>query len=372
MKRRRSIVLALLLLVLAPLAGGLIKGLRPGFFDYPPLEVAPPVHAPFSQPVFLLFAAAGLLAIAILLKPSWFGFGRSPTPPLDPRPSTLPPWGWFGLILTAVAWICAWGRFEWLGFMKDHMFAPLWFGYVFTMDGLVYRRTGSSLLARAPATFAALFPASAISWWYFEYLNRFVRNWWYRGIEDFGPLHYIFYSCICFATVLPGIFETYAWLKSFGHFGSGYSNGPALKPLPRPAVWGLVAIGIVLYVLLGAFPDPFFFATWLAPLLVLAGLLALTGIETPFHHLRSGNWRALIGLGTAALVCGFFWEMWNSHSLPQWNYGVPYVHAFKLFEMPAVGYTGYLPFGPVCWCFWLALREFLPGKARERLAGLDL
>jgi hypothetical protein len=50
----------------------------------------------------------------------------------------------------------------------------------------------------------------------------------------------------------------------------------------------------------------------------------------------------------AALVCGFFWEMWNWHSLAKWVYDVPYVTRFKIFEMPLLGYFGYLPFGWEC------------------------
>jgi hypothetical protein len=50
----------------------------------------------------------------------------------------------------------------------------------------------------------------------------------------------------------------------------------------------------------------------------------------------------------AALVCGFFWEMWNYGSLAHWEYAVPYVGQFRIFEMPLLGYAGYLPFGIEC------------------------
>jgi hypothetical protein len=50
----------------------------------------------------------------------------------------------------------------------------------------------------------------------------------------------------------------------------------------------------------------------------------------------------------AALCCGLFWEMWNAHSLARWQYALPYVERFRIFEMPALGYAGYLPFGLEC------------------------
>ena len=58
MKTRAIILIALVAVVLSPLAGGWIQGLRPGFFDYPPLEIEPPVHAPFSWPVFVAWSMA--------------------------------------------------------------------------------------------------------------------------------------------------------------------------------------------------------------------------------------------------------------------------------------------------------------------------
>uniref|UniRef100_UPI0030EBE9AF hypothetical protein n=1 Tax=Rhodohalobacter sp. 8-1 TaxID=3131972 RepID=UPI0030EBE9AF len=50
----------------------------------------------------------------------------------------------------------------------------------------------------------------------------------------------------------------------------------------------------------------------------------------------------------AALYCGFFWEMWNFYSEAKWIYNVPWVERFYLFEMPLLGYAGYLPFGVIC------------------------
>ncbi|MFA5903865.1 MAG: hypothetical protein WC836_07995, partial [Desulfobacula sp.] len=49
-----------------------------------------------------------------------------------------------------------------------------------------------------------------------------------------------------------------------------------------------------------------------------------------------------------SLVCGFFWEMFNFYSLARWQYSIPYVQVLHLFEMPILGYAGYLPFGLEC------------------------
>ena len=61
--------------------------------------------------------------------------------------------------------------------------------------------------------------------------------------------------------------------------------------------------------------------------------------------LRQGDWRLVIALACGALVCGWFWEMWNYWAFPKWQYDVSFVNFAHIFEMPLLGYGGYLPFG---------------------------
>ena len=361
MKRRFPSVLALCLLAALPLAGGMFGGLPDRFFAFPPLVVHKPVHAPFLAPVFFVFAAIGVFAAGLILFPRRFGFAPPPVPPTPP-PDRFPLHGQFGLGLMLVSWILAWGRFDLPGIAEQHTFFPLWLGFILAMDGWVFRRSGASLFARRRATFFLLFPVSALSWWYFEFLNRFVQNWWYPDRLDFGPVHYLVYSSLCFSTVLPAIFEIHAWLTSFPSLRVRYARGPRER-IPGAAAF-FFAVGAVLLPLIPLFPDPLFFATWIAPLALLAGALGLAGVESPFDPIKNGDWSAAITLALAALICGFLWETWNFPSSPRWEYAVPYLDRFHLFAMPAVGYTGYLPFGPICACFWLAWTALLPSKFR--------
>lgn len=64
--------------------------------------------------------------------------------------------------------------------------------------------------------------------------------------------------------------------------------------------------------------------------------------------MAAGHWNSIISSAVAALFCGVFWEMWNYYSLAKWEYSIPFVHRFKIFEMPILGYAGYLPFGLEC------------------------
>lgn len=370
MKTRGIIFTALGLLAGLPLAGGAARGLPEGFFSFPPLIHQPPAHAPFAWPVFAVFAAIGLLAMGLFFFPRRFGFsppracpvGESvpPSSPIRSRTARFPLHGKLGLGLLLVSWVLAWGRFDLPGIAEQHTFFPLWLGFIFTLDGLVFRRAGRSLWKNRRPAFVLLFPASALSWWYFEFLNRFVRNWWYPDRMDFDPVHYLVYSSLCFATVLPAVFEMRDLLASFPALRRRWANGPRWG-FPRAAA-AFFALGAILLPLVPLFPDPLFFATWVAPLALLAGALGLARVETPFDPMKRGDWSAVLLLAYAALACGFCWELWNFFSSPHWEYVVPYVNRFHLFEMPAVGFTGYLPFGPVCACFWLAWTSLLPKR----------
>ena len=77
--------------------------------------------------------------------------------------------------------------------------------------------------------------------------------------------------------------------------------------------------------------------------------------------MRDGRWRRIVLLALAALICGFFWEMWNYWSATKWAYAVPFVERFKIFEMPVLGFAGYLPFGLEC----AVVADAVPGVDSE-------
>ena len=81
----------------------------------------------------------------------------------------------------------------------------------------------------------------------------------------------------------------------------------------------------------------------------------------------NGDWRLVLLLFAAALICGVFWEMWNMYAWPKWVYTFPYLDQYKIFEMPVAGYLGYLPFGLDVWAltaliFPGVLRPLIPGE----------
>lgn len=99
---------------------------------------------------------------------------------------------------------------------------------------------------------------------------------------------------------------------------------------------------------IGRWPNYLFPLVWVGPLLLVVSLQVLVGRPTLLSPLTRGDWRGVWVPALAALICGVFWELWNWKSLAHWEYAIPFVHRFQLFEMPLLGYAGYLPFGLEC------------------------
>jgi hypothetical protein len=349
MLRMRFVVFlfsVVLLLGLPPL--GILLGGHPlaPYLEFPP-RTQYVRHAEFSWAVFILIATAIFAVLAPIIVrivhctcTAKLAAGRR-------RP--FPWWGWLGLCWTLCAWLLAWTRLEWMTPFQTWTFTPLWMGYLVTMNAVTWMRSGRSLLIQRPGAFAALFPISAIVWWYFEYLNRFVQNWHYDGAGDLSQADYILQATIPFSTVLPAVVSTYEFLATFPRLSCGLDRGPAFTMRHRARwAWVLLLLAGVVLMGLGLWPNMLFQLVWIAPLLVIVCVQGLWGHPTIFAPLVHGDWRSIWNAALAALICGFFWELWNWQSLAHWSYTIPYVDRFHLFAMPLLGYAGYLPFGLEC------------------------
>lgn len=375
-------------LVVVPLACAWLGGRRDlleGLRAFPPRtedwglrpELLWNARKPFSWPVFAAMAAGVLAVLAPFARrlacggrhggrpsragrgaeaPTVGGIGERLTP--DAECSTFKgekgagrfPWfGWAGAALGAVTWVLAWNRFAWFAPLQAHTFLPLWLAYILVVNALCVRRAGRCLMTSHPGPYALLFPVSAAFWWFFEYLNRYVWNWYYLGVGGMSAGEYAFFATCSFSTVLPAVTATAAWLSTFRAFADSRLCGFVRFDVHRPASVATLAVlaavgltGIVFW------PHLTYPLLWFSPLAVFLALQALKGEPTVLDTLRVGDWRLAVRFALAALICGFFWELWNFGSCAKWVYAVPYVHGFQVFEMPAVGFAGYLPFGLEC------------------------
>ena len=255
------------------------------------------------------------------------------------EPPRFAPQGWLGLLLLAVCWPLNWML---PGVRTAYLFFPLWLGYILTVDALVWRRTGASLWTRSRRGFVLLFILSVPGWWLFEIINWRTGNWDYLGAGAFTPLEYYALCTLSFSTVMPAVFETaelvrtFRWVKSF-------PAGARVPDTSRVGL-GLLFAGLVMLALTLAWPKYFYPLVWISLAFIFEPVNRRLGRPHFLAWLQHGDWRPVISLSLGALICGFFWEMWNFWSWPQWIYHTPGAQFLHVFAMPLLGYGGYIPF----------------------------
>lgn len=335
-----------------PLLGAVLAGRNAReYFRFPPS-----LDIPVDYPMFSWVAAVGVVAIVVAVAAPWVlsrctAVGTVSVPPrslADPDRG-FPRWGVAALVWTAAWWFLAWTRLDWFAPLQRYTFFPLWLGFILTVNASTTQRTGSCLMRRKPRRWVALFAVSAACWWGFEWLNRFVLNWHYLGVENFGPLGYAVHASLCFSTVLPAVAAVAEWIASHPAWTLRTSAGPRWTWLNhRPVGAALLLAGAAALLGTGARPLYFYAALWVAPLALLIAASVLLGYGGLPDELARGDWRRGATWMLAALTCGFFWELWNWRSEAKWIYTVPGVERWHVFEMPLLGYAGYLPFGLEC------------------------
>lgn len=337
----------LLLFVLGlPLLGTWLSGLSIWpFLTFPP-RPEPTNPGEVSWLLFLTTAfSLALVAMPFLLRFLTFSTFHS----TRIRISSFPIWGWYGLALLSVAWTAAWTRWPELAAIQLHTFTPLWLSYIVVVNALTISRTTHCLMVNQPKIFLSLFPISAVFWWIFEYLNRFVQNWYYLPNVEVDAFTYSFWGCLSFSIVLPAVYGTYEYLMSCHRLTAPFNNWWKIRIQHERSVgWTLVGAAGLGLVGIGVWPKILYPLLWLSPLLLLLAVQIFQGHDSILKRLQHGDWRPVVLPALSGLLCGFFWELWNSQSLAHWEYAIPYLHAYQIFEMPVLGYAGYLPFGLEC------------------------
>ena len=264
--------------------------------------------------------------------------------------------GWLGLILVAFGWIANWSM---TGMRTHILFFPLWLGYCLTVDALVVRQSGTSLLTRSRWKYAGLFLLSAPAWWLFEVINWRTQNWSYTGRDRFSDIEYMFWASLNFSTVIPAVFGsaelvgTFRWIEKLPRRWT-LREGRGVEAT-------LFALGWLMLALLLIWPRYFYPCVWLSLVFILEPVNVWLGNPSLLTFIRRGDWRPVASLALGCLICGFFWETWNIYSYPKWTYRIPFVGVCKIFEMPVLGYLGYIPFA------WelLALYHLVTGSMRQ-------
>ena len=266
--------------------------------------------------------------------------------------------GWIGLCLITIFWTMNWS----LDCPHTHWaFFPLWLGYCLTIDGLVLFRTNTSLLTRSWRKYAGLFIISAPVWWLFEIFNWRLQNWRYLGVENLTPMQYGFWTTLSFTTVIPAVFGSAELVASLDIIEK-LKRGFILRP-DKPTTICFFICGMIMLFLMLVWPRLFFPFLWLSLFFLLEPVNVWLGNRSFAEWTQKGDWRPVISLWLGVLLTAFFWEMWNYYSFPKWIYHVPWGGWYKVFEMPLLGYGGYLPFSLELFAFYHLFSSF--GNQKE-------
>jgi hypothetical protein len=164
---------------------------------------------------------------------------------------------------------------------------------------------------------------------------------------------------ISYATVLPGIFVTSDLMELlWGRVSSTCASECAAVSSKRQSIPSFLFIvsGLVLTAAPLIWPRYFFPAAWLGLIFLLDPLLERAGVQRLLLMSDPANRRRIYSLMLGGLFCGFLWEFWNYWAGSKWLYTLPFFGNWRVFEMPILGFLGFLPFALECWILYHLLR----------------
>ena len=179
-------------------------------------------------------------------------------------------------------------------------------------------------------------------------MNTRVQNWEYLlSAGRYSKLEYGLMSSVAFSTVVPALDAA---------CGLTVKLRRCVQESTIRNIWWyraqiLFGLGTTIWVFV--WPAVFYPFVWIAPFLVIDGIMGYKGKGSLVADILALKWQPVFGIAMGGLLCGFLWEFWNFWSTPKWIYHIPLLDFGRVFEMPILGYGGYVPFA---WSVYQLLR----------------
>jgi len=245
-------------------------------------------------------------------------------------------YGWAGLLLLIFSEYCLLRRIE---PFVTWFYCFAWWSYILTVDAVIYRLKGNSLILNRTKEFFSMIPWSIFIWLIFEAANLSLRNWYYINLPHSTVERWLGYA-IAYGTVLPGLFETTELLEVLGLFGNSKIKKTIISSGGHSILMFLGFLSLASSLLI---PEYCFPLIWVGFIFLLEPFNYRFGGKSLLRDLEEGNPRKIYLLLIAGLICGLLWEFWNFWALSKWVYTVPFFDKAKGIEMPALGFLGFLP-----------------------------
>ncbi|HSB75448.1 MAG TPA: hypothetical protein VLC12_07340, partial [Terriglobales bacterium] len=180
-----------------------------------------------------------------------------------------------------------------------------------------------------------------------------------------------------FATITPGILETADLVECFGLFPPAVRWRASSRTQILMVGWGASCL-IAPWLLPPGLAAYLFALVWVGFIFLLDPINYRLGLPSLLGDFAAGRRSRFYSLFIAGFICGWLWEFWNFWASAKWHYIFPMFQNLKIFEMPAPGYLGFLPFALECFVMyvtasWLlsrpaaaALNSRLTGAGRHR------
>lgn len=266
------------------------------------------------------------------------------------RINRFPAFGWIGVFIIVIAEILLIIDIK----IVKIFFTPIvWTGYILFIDASLNKLSGKSYLTYKRKAFFLMLPVSLGCWLIFEAYNLHLRNWEYISLPENMVVRIIGYVW-SFITIFPGVLltsEVIDNLKIFDRFkikSLVISNKTLIFWLLIGALF--LIIPLVLPMIYARY---LFVLVWMGFVFLLDPINAFLGEHSLFIDLREGKINKLFSLFLSGVICGFLWEFWNYWAITKWIYILPFMQETKIFEMPVVGFLGFLPFAVECYVMWI-------------------
>ncbi len=232
--------------------------------------------------------------------------------------------------------------------LADWTTPACWWGYVLVLDAVIHKCRGKSLIRNNFRLFVYQIVFSVLFWATFEVNNLHLRNWKYVSLPP-NPIETFIGMALSFATILPGLFYTAEIIDISGIFKKIKFPWFDMKATSsRVFSYILIILGLIFLVVPMMVPQPLasylFVFIWLGWAFFLDPINYFSGTQSILGDLSRGKGERLAALFASGLICGLLWEFWNFWAGSKWVYTAPFTPGIRIFEMPVIGFLGFLPF----------------------------
>ncbi len=233
-------------------------------------------------------------------------------------------------------------------FMKTWYYIFAWWSFILMLDSINFRLRGNSPLSEGVFKFLFMGFISVSVWLIFELFNLRLRNWSYFDLPQGIFPRWLGYF-LAFATVIPALIElSLLFQRIFRHRALKMFQVRPTKYLFSGSVFfGILSIGSALL-----WPNLCFPLVWIGLYFFIEPLNYRLKTVTLWADIEKKNWVNFWSWIFSGLTAGFLWEFWNFWAGSHWEYSLPYLDFWRVFQMPVFGYLGFLPFALEIFVIW--------------------